>query len=185
MIRLSTPADLSWLQTLLRLSFGTAGNGPVFTPDGPLRAIHCIDWAADPAYPGAGSAVFEAASRAVDFQIGAGGSEITHKLRPALGFREQGRVGVYARVLHPFRHALTHPVRNLKTPARILRSLLQPGTGNSIWQAVPIDPAKPPADFPCPSPHGQLLLFARTPEALAFWGRCPIARFLTFQVQNN
>jgi len=223
LIRLSTPADLPRLQALLRLSFGAAGGGPVFSPDaldwkywgsgtsrstidertdslaahacawpatlltshGPLYAMHCIDWAADPAYPGAGIAVLESASRTVDFQIGAGGSEITHKLRPALGFKERGRIGVYARVLHPLRHALTHPARNWKTPARIIRSLLQPAAGTSNWQAVAIDPAQPPADFLYPSPAGQLLPFARTPEGLAFWGRCPIARFLAFHVQRN
>lgn len=157
----------------------------LLTGQAQVRGMHCIDWAANPAYPGAGIAVFEVAGKTASFQIGAGGSEITHKLRPALGFRERGRIGIYARVLAPLRHALTHPAKDWRLPGRVVRSLLQPGIGPVRWQAELMDPARPQTDFPYPAPLPGILPFARNQETLAAWSRCPAARFLVFRATRD
>lgn len=146
-----------------------------------IRGMHCIDWAANGAYPGAGIAVFEAASRTAEFQVGAGGSEATHKLRPALGFREWSRIGIYARVVAPVRHALTHPARNWKLPGRVVRSLLQPAAGRTRWRAEAVSPAQIPADFPFAQTVGTLVPFVRTAATLRYWSQCPAAGFRIFR----
>lgn len=72
------------------------------TSRGRLTGIQMIDWASDPAAPGAGSALVQRLLQQYDFIYSIGGSEMTRRVLPAFGFRTIAEVWVGARPLHPF-----------------------------------------------------------------------------------
>jgi hypothetical protein len=56
-----------------------------------IPAVHLIDWAADPKYPGAGIWLLRQIGAKARVLIATGGSEMTRRILPALGFRPLGR----------------------------------------------------------------------------------------------
>ena len=102
---------------------------------GRLTGIQMIDWASDPAAPGAGGAIVQRLVQKYDFIYSVGGSEMTRRVLPALGFRTIAEVWVGARPLHPFARG-GHEHRNA------VRSLGRLGR-NAWWSLWPMSAAAP------------------------------------------
>src|SRR5947208_7633425 len=81
-----------------------------------VPAVHVIDWFADPAYPGAGIWLMRQIVGKVRVAIATGGSEITQRILPMIGFRPHGDLGWFARPVRPLGQALTTAERNWKLP---------------------------------------------------------------------
>ena len=108
-----------------------AGVWPIVvqTPAGPLCGCHLFDWAADARVLGAGVAIVQRIAESFDFVYGIGGSEMTQKIIPSIGFKKVGEAWSAARPLRPLMQALSHQRLNWKIPVRLMR--------NMIWSAVP------------------------------------------------
>jgi len=89
---------------------------------GALRGVQMIDWASSRESPGAGLAVVQKLDAMFDFIYSIGGSEMTCRILPALGFREWGRQWRAARPLRPLRQIMSHQHRNWKLAARLFRN---------------------------------------------------------------
>ena len=70
-------------------------------PDRVVSAAHLIDWASDPKYPGAGIWLLRQVQAKIRVLIATGGTEITRRTLPVLGFRPIGDVCSFARPLRP------------------------------------------------------------------------------------
>ena len=70
------------------------------------ETVHLIDWAADPEYPGAGLWLLRQIGAKVRMMIATGGSEITRRILPVIGFRPHGELYSFARPVRPLRQAL-------------------------------------------------------------------------------
>jgi hypothetical protein len=153
-----------------------------------FEAIHLIDWAADPAAPGAGLSVLTQMARRVDVAIAVGGTEMTQRILPRFGFQPHNTIRYYARPLRPLQQALTHQDRTWKTPARIVRSLvwryLPPLSVGKGWSACRIEPASLPASV-LPRPSGELAVFERSPELFQYLGGCPVAACELYLVERD
>jgi Acetyltransferase (GNAT) domain len=110
----------------------------------PIAAMHVIDWAAHPDYPGAGIWLLRQMARRVKLTVATGGSEITRRILPVIGFRQHGEVAWYARPVRPLGQVLTTTPRDWKTPARWLRNtswrLWPQLTIPAGWSATPLAP---------------------------------------------
>jgi hypothetical protein len=104
-------------------------------PDRVVPAAHLIDWASDPKYPGAGIWLMRQMRAKTRLLIATGGTEITKRTLPALGFRPVGEVGCFARPLRPFGQTRTSAGKTWRLPARFVR--------NSMWRfsLAPFAPA--------------------------------------------
>jgi hypothetical protein len=96
----------------------------------PLTAAQVIDWAADPASPGAGLALMKHISKLVDVIFALGGSETTRRILPAFGFRPLNEISIFARPLRPIRQIASHQERSWKSAARVAR--------NTWWSLTPL-----------------------------------------------
>ncbi len=109
-----------------------------------LSAAHLIDWASDPKYPGAGIWLVRQERKKTRLLIATGGTEITRRTLPVLGFRPFGEVCCFARPLRPFAQARTTTDRTWRLPARVVRNsvwrLTTPMSQQDGWSAAPIAP---------------------------------------------
>jgi len=93
--------------------------------------IGAIDWASDPKYPGAGIWLMRQVRANARLLIATGGTEITRRTLPVLGFRPFGEVCSFARPLRPFGQARTSATKKTwRLPARFVR--------NSLWRFSPL-----------------------------------------------
>src|SRR5436190_8289717 len=128
----------------------------VRSADRVIPAVHLIDWAADPAYPGTGLRLLRQIGAKVPLMIATGGTEITRRTLPIIGFRPHSDLYWFARPVRPLEQALTTAERSWKSPARLLRNtfwhLSAPMTVPGGWSAQPIAPeALPERLWPRPS----------------------------------
>jgi hypothetical protein len=98
-------------------------------PDRVVPAVHLIDWASDPKYPGAGIWLLRQVRAKTRLLIATGGTEITRRTLPVLGFRPFGDVCCFARPLRPLGQALTTAGNVWRLPGRFVR--------NSVWRLSP------------------------------------------------
>jgi hypothetical protein len=96
-----------------------------------ITGVHIIDWAAARNSPGAGTDLMKKLAEMFDFVYCIGGSHSAQKVLPALGFTQYTTTWRGARPLRPVRQILSHPDRNWKLPARLVRNFLW-----SIYPAV-------------------------------------------------
>jgi len=146
-----------------------------------------IDWAADPNAPGAGVSLLQKIAREEKIIYGLGGTQMTRKIFPALGFRPLSNIGYYARPLRPVRQILTHPRRlHWKAPARFLRNSWwsrSPRISVGAWSA---HPTAPDAHTVWPSSESSTIaVFHRNAGGFAYLSRCPVIRSAFYQVRNN
>ena len=94
-----------------------------------VPAVHLIDWAADPEYPGAGIWLLRQIGAKVRLMIATGGSGITRRILPVIGFRPHGELDWFARPVRPLGQALTTAETSWRVPARLLR--------NTFWRWSP------------------------------------------------
>jgi Acetyltransferase (GNAT) domain len=113
-------------------------------PDRVLQAAHLIDWASDPTYPGAGAWLLRQVRAKTELLIATGGTEITRRTLPVLGFRPIGEVCSFARPLRPFSQARTTTPKTWRTAARVVRNsawrLYPPLSPASGWSAASLEP---------------------------------------------
>jgi hypothetical protein len=130
----------------------------VCVPGRVVPAVHLIDWAADPQHPGAGFWLLRQIGAKFPLMIATGGTEITRRVLPAIGFRPHGELCTFARPVRPLRQALATTPRNWRLPARLLRNtfwrLSPPLSLPRGWSARPLRPEDvPPGLWPQPSPE--------------------------------
>jgi hypothetical protein len=80
-------------------------------PSGNLvSAITIMDWAADPAFPGAGITLFSKLMKLADTVFIVGGSPATRQILPHIGFRPVGEALTFARWVRPWKEFRTRAV---------------------------------------------------------------------------
>jgi hypothetical protein len=113
--------------------------------------------AADPAYPGAGIWLLRQVGAKARLMIATGGSDITRRILPVIGFRPHGELCRFARPVRPLGQALTTADRNWRLPARLLRNTvwrrMTPLSLPEAWRATPLAPEDVPETlWPQPGP---------------------------------
>jgi hypothetical protein len=127
------------------------------------RAVHLIDWAADPTVLGAGSLLIDRLMTVAECVISVGGSEMTRRILPKIGFSPAGQFRTFARPLRPFRQFLSHQYRNWKLPLRLARNLAWSLSGARVptgWRSRAAVPDEIPADA-MPQPHSEVFVPSR------------------------
>ncbi len=150
---------------------------------GRYRSIHLIDWAAAADAPGAGASLYRRVLQLADAACGVGGSDMTERVLPALGFKDVGKATRYVRPLHPLRRFAGTEDKPWKTVAKLSRSL--------IWAAqAPSVSSKENASRWIPDPtrawsvpvmvDPDRAIFERTPELFAFFQSSPLMQARLF-----
>jgi len=151
--------------------------------DQTVPAVHAVDWAADPAYPGAGIRVLRRIGAGVRMMIATGGTAITRSILPVVGFRAHGVVYAFARPVRPLRQTLTTGARSPKLAGRLLRNALwrltSPLASPTGWSAVPMDPEDVP-DAMWPRPSVDTAVTARDAGICRYFVDSPSARHVLF-----
>ena len=153
-----------------------------------IPAAHLIDWAADPEHPGAGFWLLRQIGAKVPLLIATGGSEITRRILPAIGFRPQGEIGIFARPMRPLRQALATRPRTWRLPARWLRNTVwRLSSSRSLprgWSARPLAPEEAaPQLWPQPSPGTAVT--ARDAAFYRYFVDSPSTRHVLFGLEKD
>jgi hypothetical protein len=153
---------------------------PCLWQDRRLNIVNLIDWAARPDSPGAGISLLKRVAQLVDGVFVAGGSEMTQKILPALGFKESVNATQFARPLRPVKRLRAESNWSWRSGARFARNIawMIKGTGSvhaRDWSsrrllAADVIGAKFPT--PCPSVQASAV-FERTGRAMAYFLDCP------------
>jgi hypothetical protein len=160
----------------------------VTVPGHVIPAVHLIDWAADPEYPGAGVWLLRQIGTRARLMMATGGSEMTRRILPALGFRPHGEICWFARPVRPLRQALTTAEKDCKLPARFLR--------NTVWRfSVPLSMprgwgahALAPEDVPealWPQPSSATAVAERDPGLYRYLVQSPFVRHAMFGLEKR
>jgi hypothetical protein len=142
-----------------------------------IRGVHMIDWAAADNSPGAGIALVQKLAGIFDFIYCIGGSALTQRVLPAVGFIQHTSTWRGARPLRPVRQILSHPDRNWKLAPRMVRnflwSLYPVVSSKNGWRAVATTPQES-ADLLSSIANGTNFL-PRTGAFFDYIFRCPNA----------
>ena len=157
-------------------------------PDRVIPAAHLIDWASDPKYPGAGIWLLRRVHRNVPILIATGGTDITRRTLPVLGFRPFGEITSFARPLRPIGQALTTIDRTWRLPARLLRNSVwryAPGTAPPRdWSAAPAEPHEI-QDAIWPAPSSSRAVMARDAAFYDYVLASPSTRHRLFALRHG
>jgi hypothetical protein len=160
----------------------------VRVPGHDVPALHLIDWAADPSYPGAGIWLLRQIGAKVRLMIATGGSEITRRVLPAIGFRPHADLSWFARPVRPLRQALTTAEKNWRLPARLLRNTLwhlsPPLSRPRGWSAPPLAPEEIPEEL-WPQPSPATAVTARDARVYRYLVDSPSARHALFGLEKR
>lgn len=151
---------------------------------GSIRALHLIDWAAGRTAIGSGAVLLDKMASLVDCIISVGGSEITKRVLPRLGFSPVGEFRLFARPLRPFRQVTSHQRKDWKLPVRLARNLIWSRSADipAGWQSRLTEPQHIDS-----WPHLQdgALYPVHSPEFYDYVLRCPTAKCRLFSVQRE
>jgi len=160
----------------------------VRVPGQVVPAVHLIDWAADPEYPGAGIWLLRQIGAKVRLMIATGGSEITRRVLPVVGFRPHAELCWFARPVRPLGQVLTTAERNWKLPARLLRNtvwrLSPPLSLPRGWSAPRLAPEGVP-DWLWPQPSAATAVTARDTGFYRYLVDSPCARHALFGLEKR
>ena len=160
----------------------------VRVPDQVVPAVHVIDWAADPAYPGAGIWLLRQIGAKVRLMIATGGSEITRRVLPVIGFRPHAELCWFARPVRPLGQALTTADKNWRLPARVMRNTfwrLSPRLSLPRgWSAPRLAPEEVP-DRLWPHPSAATAVTARDTAFYRYLEDSPSARHALFGLEKR
>lgn len=110
-------------------------------PDAIVPAVHLIDWASDPAHPGLGIWLLRKMGARTPLLIATGGTDLTRRALPAIGFKPFGTISTFARPVRPLGQLRTAE-RSWRTPARLMRNaiwrLSTPLSAVDDWSATPV-----------------------------------------------
>ena len=142
-----------------------------------LNMVHLIDWAADPNSIGSGVTLLKHVARKVDAVVALGGSEMTQKVMPALGFKTYGDVTNFVRPLRPLRR-LAGQKPGVRLGAQFARSLLwslqAPSVDTRGWTANRMTPEQLVSQAPrWPCGGGGSAIFERTADMIVYLLKCP------------
>jgi hypothetical protein len=154
-----------------------------------LKMIHLIDWTADPKSVGSGVILLKQVARLVDAVLAVGGSEMTQKVLPALGFKTYGEVTNFVRPLRPLRR-LAGQKLGLRVGAQFARSLLwsleAPSVRTQGWTVSRIAPEQLASqDIRWPRPGEGTAIFERKADIVAYFLRCPVTPMELYSVAKN
>jgi hypothetical protein len=155
-----------------------------------LRIIHLIDWAARSGAVGAGAALLKHIAQQADALLAIGGTALTLKMLPSLGFRPAGTVYGYVRALHPLRllreMAGRGRLRGLYRATRdALRARAAPRARGGDWLARRVTTeqlAEISALLPPPQPG--IDVAERSVDLFAHALACPIAPMAVYLVER-
>jgi hypothetical protein len=160
----------------------------VRVPGQVVSAVHVIDWAADPEYPGAGVRLLRQIGAKVRLMIATGGSEITRRVLPVIGFRPHAELCWFARPVRPLGQVLTTSERNWRLPARLLRNafwrLSPPLALPRGWSALRLVPEEVP-DSLWPQPSPATAVTARDTGFYRYLLDSPSARHALFGLEKR
>jgi len=153
-----------------------------------VAAVHAIDWAADRKYPGVGTLLMKQIGAMVRMMVATGGSEISRRILPVIGFRPHSELCQFARSVRPLAQALTAAERNWKLPARLLRDsfrrLWRPLSLPRGWSATPLAPEEVPEGlWPRSTPNTAVT--ARGPGFYRYFADSPFAQHVLFGLQKD
>jgi len=157
-------------------------------PGRTIPAVHVIDWAADSKFPGAGVWLMREFIARARSAIAIGGSEITRRLLPLIGFEPHGEMCWYARPVRPVAQVLTSSTRPWTLPARLVRnslwSFMPPRSVPRGWSAEPLDPRDVPEDL-WPHASAETAVTARDAAFYQFVTASPSARHVLFGLRQR
>ncbi len=153
----------------------------VLTGAEPLRGARIVDWAANRAFPGTGSRIFNGILQLLDVVFAVGGSQDTLRILPLIGFKKTQSGARYGRVIRPLRRWRMSGDRSWKGPARAARDLLRivkpahsAGAEWSIRRVQQFDETAAPVMPQAPGPDN-FMPCRRTPALLNYLLACPAA----------
>jgi hypothetical protein len=165
------------------IAFHTAG-GPT------VSSLHLIDWGASPEAPGAGAYLYKELAGSAETAIVIGGSEQGQRMLSKLGFRRSGVLGLFGRVIRPWRQYHTRPGGSL------LGNTLRFGR-NALWRMTDGTDARGWVTIALEDTGGtlrrildtrrsaNLCLPERSVEMLAYIAECPTAQVEVFLLLNR
>lgn len=164
-----------------------AGIWPItFPAENPVRGVQMIDWCAAKDTPGAGLTLVQKFQAMFDFMYSIGGSDMTRKVLPGLGFIELTEAWTAARPLRPLRQILTHQHKNWKLAPRLVRNFIwsrSPARVANGWKLVPLTPSEIPCKLFSAGP--QLTASPRPPAFFEYLLQCPSVRYRLYGLQNQ
>jgi hypothetical protein len=153
-----------------------------------VSAVHVIDWAADPAYPGAGLWLMRQIVARAGLAIATGGSEITRRILPLIGFRARGELWWLARPLRPVAQARTIPVPAWRAAAKLARNaawnLTAPASSPRGWSAHRVASDEIPGSL-WPQPSAAVAVTARDADFYRYVLSAPSPRHELFVVAKQ
>jgi hypothetical protein len=154
-----------------------------------LKIVHVIDWAADPQSVGSGVTLMTRIARMVDGVLAVGGSEMTQKVLPTLGFKTCGEVTRFVRPLRPLGRVAGQKL-SLRLGAQFARSLLwmlqAPSARIPGWTARRIAPDQLISEaMRWPRAVEGTAIFERTADLVAYFLRCPVAPMELYSVAKD
>jgi len=160
----------------------------VCVPGQVVPAVHLIDWAADPEHPGAGLWLLRQIGAKVPVMIATGGSGITQRILPVIGFRPHGELCTFARPVRPLRQALATTPKTWRLPARLLRNafwrLSSPLSLPRGWSVRPLAPEEVPPEL-WPRPSAATAVTARDTLFYRYFVDSPSTRHELFGLESS
>jgi hypothetical protein len=160
----------------------------VRVPCGVVPAAHLIDWAAGPDYPGAGIWLLRQIAAKVGLMIATGGTGITRRILPVVGFRPHGELEWFARPVRPLAQAFRTSNKNWKLPARVLRNtywrLSPPLSLPRGWSVRPLAPEAIPAEL-WPRASSDTAVTVRDAAFYRYFVQSPVARHTLFGLEHR
>jgi hypothetical protein len=155
------------------------------TKAGLLRGCHMFDWASDARVLGAGVSILRKVLQMFDFLYANGGSDMTRKIIPSIGFQKVGDVWFAERPIRPLQQTLVRRPLDWKTPARFARNAMRASRplaaapeGWSLQEGIGEQ------EFPSPV-AGTVPSALRSLGFLRYLEQCPSAQIRVFQVLKD
>jgi len=153
-----------------------------------VSAVHVIDWVADPVYPGAGVWLMRQMVARSRVAIATGGSGITRRILPLIGFRARGELWWFARPVRPVAQARTTPAPTWRTAAKLARNtawnLTAPASSPRGWSAQRVTPEEIPGSL-WPQPSAAFAVTARDADFYRYVLGAPSPRHELFVVNKH
>lgn len=153
-----------------------------------FHSFHLIDWVAVGDAPGAGVSLFNRVLQLADAGCVVGGSDMTQRVLPALGFRDVGKATRYVRPLHPLRRLTGGEDKTWRTLGQFARSVLWSIQAPSMprqGSATRWSPGSARELWPLPTEDPSSAIFERTPELFAFFQSSPLVQARLFGYEQN
>ncbi len=154
-----------------------------------LKMVHLIDWAADPKSVGSGVVLLKRVAEMADAILACGGSAMTQKVMPALGFKTCATVTSYVRPVRPLKR-LAGDEASIRAVARFGRSLLwslqAPSLRSGRWTASRVRREQlHSTPIPWPRAREGTAILERSADVMDYFLRCPVAPMTLYAVNRD